>query len=54
MIQPRNPSTPTPEDPRQKEPMQDPPVDPEHDIDQDDPPNPSPDQVVFDANKTER
>jgi hypothetical protein len=63
MPAPRKPSTPTPEDPRQREPIQDPPVNLEHDIEQDEPvrqaegeaaADPNPDQVVFDANKTER
>lgn len=31
VFQPTTPSTPTPEDPRQREPIHDPPVDPEHD-----------------------
>ena len=41
------PTTPTPEDPREKDPVRDPPVDPEHDIE-------NPDDVVFDADETER
>ena len=40
------PTTPTPEDPRQKEPIHDPPVDPEHDQ--------NPDRVVVDADEIER
>jgi hypothetical protein len=77
MTQPRNPSPgerdrgrragtpspPTPEDPRQNEPMHDPPVNPEHDIEREEPvrqargvetPDPSPDNVIVDANETER
>jgi hypothetical protein len=51
------PSTPTPEDPREREPIHDPPVNPEHDIEQETPvrqaeKDPSPDRVVFDENKT--
>jgi len=74
MTQPRNPaqsepgrqagkpSTPMPGDPRENEPMHDPPVNPEHDIEQEEPvrqasgvevPDPQPDQVVIDANETE-
>jgi|GEM_PF-1743771 len=58
------PGKPTPEDPRQREPMQDPPVDPEHDdIERENPvrqagggrgveaPDPSPDNVVFDETR---
>jgi hypothetical protein len=47
------PSTPTPEDPRQREPIHDPPVNPEHDAGETpvrQAENPSPDQVVFDEN----
>jgi hypothetical protein len=60
------PSTPTPEDPRQREPIHDPPVNPEHDVERETPTrqaegdiekgvvpqDPSPDQVVFDENRT--
>lgn len=31
VLQPATPGSPTPEDPRQREPIHDPPVDPEHD-----------------------
>jgi len=63
MNQTPQPTLPTPEDPREKEPIHDPPVDPERDINQKEPvrkaggvkaPEPQLDQVVFDANKTER
>lgn len=66
VFQPVTPGTPTPEDPRQREPMHDPPVDPAHDIGEDVPvrqagddttepgtgtPRPS-DNVLFDENRT--
>lgn len=63
MPQPHTPSTPTPEDPRQNEPMHDPPVNPEHDIDEEEPVRRAEDggardlasdAVVFDADKSER
>jgi hypothetical protein len=41
VFQPVTPGTPTPEDPRQREPIQDPPVDPEQDKD----------NVVFDETR---
>lgn len=56
--QPPRPMTPTPEDPREREPIQDPPVNPEHDIERKEPVrqaegieagNPNADEVVFDA-----
>jgi hypothetical protein len=55
------PGMPTPEDPRQESPMRDPPVDPEHDVDEKPPvkqaggvkaTDPSPDRVLYDENKT--
>jgi hypothetical protein len=53
-----NPSTPTPEDPREKEPIHDPPVDPERDIGQDEPvrqaEGPQDGEVLFDADEVER
>jgi hypothetical protein len=59
------PSTPTPEDPREREPIHDPPVNPEHDVEREtpvrqaegdiekgvEPADPSPDRVVFDENR---
>ena len=49
------PSTPTPEDPREREPIHDPPVDPEHDIEQIEPVRQAePDEVVFDAEIVEQ
>jgi hypothetical protein len=75
MTESPNPPLPTPEDPRQNEPIHDPPVDPEHDIERPEPvrqagrantarganvrggietPDPSPDDVVFDADESER
>lgn len=57
------PSTPMPEDPREREPIHDPPVDPEHDIEQDDRvrqaggpvgDGPHSGEVVFDGQEPER
>ena len=53
-----DPATPTPEDPREKEPIRDPPVDPEHDIDQEEPVRQAEEsqggEVLFDADEVER